>query len=136
MRTPFLMMMLVVMSLVACSPAPKPPVTDEVPEVEAGAGDSIRTKTGETFTVALESNPTTGYGWALDGKEDATVVRKVSDEFVGKPHPPGMVGVGGTERWTFQAAKPGKTALRFIYRRPWEKDVAPVRERTVQVLVE
>lgn len=135
MRKPFLMMM-VGLSLAACSPAPKPPVTAEAPEAETDAGDSIRTKTGETFTVALDSNPTTGYGWALDGKEDGTVVRKVSDAYVGKAHPPGMVGVGGTERWTFQAEKKGKTALHFIYRRPWEKDAAPVRERTVQVLVE
>ena len=135
MKKPWVMMV-VGMSLAACGPAPKPRVTDDVPEAETEAGDSIRKKTGETFTVALESNPTTGYGWALDGKEDGTVVRKVSDEFVGKAHPPGMVGVGGTERWTFQAAKKGKTALHFIYRRPWEKDAAPIRERTIQVLVE
>ena len=133
MRTPFLMMM-VGLSLAACGPTPKPPVADEVPE--AVDGDSIRKKPGEAFTVALESNPTTGYGWTLDGKEDGTVVRKVGDEYIGNAHPPGMVGVGGTERWKFQAEKKGKTALRFIYRRPWEKDVAPARERTIQVLVE
>ncbi len=129
-------MLMVMLSLAACGPAPKPPVTDEAPEAKTEAGDSIRKKTGETFTVALESNPTTGYGWALDGKEDGTVVRKLSDEFVGQAHPPGMVGVGGTERWKFQAEKKGKTSLHFIYRRPWEKDTKPVRERTVQVLVE
>ncbi len=129
-----MMMVAVAMSLTACGPAPKPPVAAEVPE--ADAGDAVRKKTGETFTVALDSNPTTGYRWTLDGKEDATVVRKVSDEYVGQAHPPGMVGVGGTERWKFQAEKKGKTALHFIYRRPWEKEAEPARERTINVLIE
>lgn len=127
-------MLVLAMSLTACGPAPKPPVSAEVPEVDVG--DSIRSKPGETFTVALDANPSTGYGWALDGKEDATVVKKLSDEYVSRPHPQGMVGVGGTERWKFQAVKPGKTVLYFTYRRPFEKEAAPARERTVHVLVE
>ncbi|MCB1278224.1 protease inhibitor I42 family protein [Prosthecobacter sp.] len=142
MSKPFVILLLV-MNLAACGPDPKPSVKEETPEApktEAEAkkedGDSIRKKTGETFTVDLESNPTTGYGWALDGKEDATVVRKVSDEFVGTPHPPGVVGVGGTEQWKFQAEKKGKTTLHFIYRRPWEKGIDPIRERTINVSVE
>ena len=133
MRTLFLMLVLA-LCLTACGPAPKPPVPAEVPE--ADAGDAIRTKPGETFTVALDANPSTGYGWALDGKEDATVVKKLSDEYVSRPHPQGMVGVGGTERWKFQAVKPGKTVLHFTYRRPFEKEAAPARERTVQVMIE
>ena len=127
-----LMLMLMVLSLAACGPAPKPPVAAE----EADAGDSIRKKPGETFTVELESNPSTGYRWELDGKEDATVVRKLSDAYRSRPHAPEMVGVGGTERWQFQAEKPGKTVLHFIYRRPFEKEAAPAREGTVNVLVE
>ena len=92
---PIKLMMVLAMSLTACGPAPKPPVPAEVPE--ADAGDSVRKKTGEIFTVVLNSNPTTAYRWALDGKEDATLVRKLSDEYLSRPHPPGMVGVGGTE---------------------------------------
>lgn len=131
---PMLWMMVLAMSLTACGPAPKPPVPVEVSETDAG--DSIRKKPGETFTLELDSNPSTGYRWALDGKEDATVVKKLSDEFVSRPHPPGMVGVGGTERWKFQAVKPGKTALHFTYRRPFEKESEPARERTINVLIE
>ena len=131
---PTMWMMVLAMSLTACGPAPKPSVPAEVPETDAG--DSIRKKPGETFTVELDSNPSTGYRWALDGKEDATVVKKLSDEFVSRPHPPGMVGVGGTERWKFQVVKPGKTALHFTCRRPFEKDAEPARERTINVLIE
>lgn len=133
MRNPWIMMM-GVMSLAACGPVPKPPVTKT--EAEPVAGESVRKRVGETFTVALESNPTTGYGWALDGTEDGTVVRKVGDEYVGKSHPPGMVGVGGMEQWKFRAEKKGTTMLRFIYRRPWETKTGPIRERTIHVLVE
>ena len=108
MRTPFLIL-----------------VPAEVPEVDAG--DSIRTKPGETFTVALDGK---------EDSEDSAVVKKLSDEYVSRPHPQGMVGVGGTERWKFQAVKPGKTVLHFTYRRPFETEAAPARERTVQVMIE
>lgn len=127
-------MMILAISLTACGPGPQPVVPAEVPEAEKG--DELRKKTGDIFVIALESNPTTGYSWALDGTEDATVVRKVSDAYVGQAHAPGLVGVGGTEQWTFKAEKKGRTALHLIYRRPWEKGLDPVRERRISVEVD
>jgi predicted secreted protein len=37
-----------------------------------------------------------------------------------------MVGVGGVFVATFKAVRAGKTTVRMEYRRPWEKDVAPI----------
>ena len=149
----YMAMLLVMMTLTACGPDPQPAEPAEVPAVPEAVkeepketpkeavkaeakGDVLRKKTGETFVIELESNPSTGFRWALDGTEDATVVRKVSDGYASHAHAPGLVGVGGTETWTFQAAKKGQTALHFIYHRPWEKGLDPARERTIQVEVE
>jgi len=98
--------------------------------------ETITKKAGETFTIPLESNITTGYSWALDGKEDSAVVRKLGHDYVSDPHLPGMVGYGGTEHWEFRAGKKGSTILHFVYRCAWEKDVEPARERSFKVVVQ
>jgi inhibitor of cysteine peptidase len=45
------------------------------------------------------------------------------------------MGQGGTEVWHFQALKPGKTALNFIYVRPWEKNIPPVKKQKIEVKI-
>lgn len=130
-------LMLVALSLIACQSAPKLTLPSDGTAVkDADQVETIRRKAGGTFTIPLESNHTTGYSWTLDGKEDSTVVRKVGSDYINDPHLPGMVGFGGTERWKFRAEKKGTTVLHFIYRRPWEKDVKPARERSFKVVVE
>ena len=134
MKTP-IAMILVAASLTACQSTPKRPVPSELAADAVQAGPISR-KPGETFTIALKANHTTGYSWALDGKEDSTVVLKVSDDYISDRHMPGMVGFGGTEQWKFRAEKKGTTVLHFIYRRPWEKNAKPAEERSFKVRVE
>jgi len=57
-------------------------------------------------------------------------------EFMEDVHPFGMVGVGGTEIWRFRAVKAGRQTLWLHYSRPWEKDVAPVKTVSFNVLVQ
>ena len=130
--------LLLSMNVVACQPKPPVPVPVAVDRQAADSADAVHVKVGETFTIKLASNPTTGFRWLLDltrEAEDAAVVSKVSDDYVADAHAPGMVGVGGTERWTFRAEKPGSMVLPFVYRRAWEKGVAPAEQRMITVQV-
>lgn len=129
-----LVMMMVTMNFAACQSATTP--SEGTGGKEAPQAGTVRKKTGETFTIALESNHTTGFSWALDGKEESSVVHKLSDDYINDPHLPGMVGYGGTEHWKFRAEKQGTTVLHFVYRRPWEKGSKPARERSIKVVVE
>ena len=111
--------------LSACSPAAKQ-ASVEVPlddftnqnhisrEVTVNAGDS--------FTLTLGSNPTTGFTWPDEPQiGDQTVLRQTGHEFVPpeQTEPP-IEGAGGEDVWTFKALKKGTTEVSMEYSRPWE----------------
>lgn len=78
---------------------------------------------GSTVTVALCSNPTTGFQWGQAKVADQTVVAETGHEFVapgnaenGEP----LMGAPGQDVWTFKALKKGSTNISIDYSRPWE----------------
>lgn len=84
-------------------------------EVEVAVGDS--------FTVTLCSNPSTGLRWAeLAEISDQTVVEQVDHKYVAPPEKrgPPPPGTPGEEVWTFKALKEGKSTLSMEYGQPWE----------------
>jgi len=79
---------------------------------------------GDSFTVTLCSNPTTGFQWLESAQiSDQTVLEQVDHKFVppeakdDRPSPP---GTGGKEVWTFKALKKGTSTISMEYSRPWE----------------
>lgn len=121
-----------------CSPAPDASSpTDGASRVELTAADSGQTLAlGQRVTVALASNPSTGYRWALTDSVGGALVQDGEPAYVQDVSAPGMVGVGGRETWTFQAALVGSGTLRLVYRRPSEPDDAsPPDSFSVPVVV-
>jgi len=91
-------------------------------------GRSIELKVGESFTVVLEGNPTTGYSWQVEGVDEAILS-------VGEPDyksDSDLVGSGGTFTFTFTALSAGESQVRLGYSRPWES-VAPLQSFTLNV---
>ena len=81
-------------------------------EVSAAVGDS--------FTVKLCSNPTTGFQWSESAQiSDPTVVQQMDHESL-PPETEGLVGAPGKEVWTFKALKKGTSTISVEYGRPWE----------------
>ena len=119
--------MLILFSLSACSGGTQTLTAED-------SGKSVQIKTGETFTITLESNPTTGYQWTvLD--VDEKILSQVGDaEYQSKGTV--MPGSGGEETFTFKALASGKTELLLGYERPWEEDVDPVESFIITVIVE
>jgi predicted secreted protein len=74
---------------------------------------SYQLAVGETLTVRLPANATTGFEWRL---VDSTggVVTLSSEQYVMSPAPEGMVGTGGSMLWRLVAARPGRDTLRFV----------------------
>ena len=117
----------VLLSLVACSPAPK-----QV-SIEVSCDDFIKLEppraiskdgevaVGDLFAVTLCSSPTTGFKWELPKITDQTVLQQVDHKF----EPPEITkppkeGAAGKEVWLFKALKEGKTTISMEYSRPWE----------------
>ena len=95
---------------------------------------TISVNKGQTKRITLESNPSTGYSWALTKtvkKHDPIVITKSG--YI--PEQTDRVGAGGMQFWDIKARMPGKTELLFEYKRPWEKNTAPVKTKEVIIYV-
>lgn len=86
-------------------------------KVYTKANPDITTKVGESFTIELASNASTGYHWELTGPLSPAVV-KVSDTYVPGKSAEGQVGVPGTEQWVFKGASPGQALIQMEYMPP------------------
>jgi inhibitor of cysteine peptidase len=90
---------------------------------------------GQVLFVTLDSNATTGYRWQVASIEPA-VLRQVGEaEYKQSWAMPGMVGVGGTETFKFEAVSSGMAKLTLNYVRSWEKDIAPAKTFSVTITV-
>ncbi|MBA4396564.1 MAG: hypothetical protein C0394_04165 [Syntrophus sp. (in: bacteria)] len=95
---------------------------------EQGFSDPTRpvaVNAGQTFTLRLRSNPTTGYIWEL-----AEPLKEGILSFIGREYQADKtdrVGAGGTEIWTFKSVGTGETRIKLKYIRPWEKDTLPAQ---------
>jgi len=91
----------------------------------------IVARAGQTFSVTLESNPSTGYRWQLAKPVDNSIITLVSSDYVvGEGE---LIGAGGEEIWTFKVIKSGRARIYFKYVRPWEKDVPPAKTRNIDI---
>lgn len=99
------------------------------------SGQEYQVPAGQTFIVALYSNPTTGYAWTLKNAGDGQVVTPVVDFYrseAGGNEP--LVGQGGRHYWQFKALRAGSAQLQLVYARPWES-VQPAQVFNLTVMV-
>ena len=99
-------------------------------------GKTVTVRPGDTVRIKLKSNRTTGYSWAMSGKLDEKVLKSEGNEYKVDEHPAGMVGVGGSDVWTFKALAAGRTEIVLGYARPWEKDKEPAQAFKLTVVVD
>lgn len=78
----------------------------------------IVTHVGDTVSIGLPSNPTTGYSWRLKEPHRKDILEFTGSEYI--PDGNAQLGSGGKEVWNFKATAEGATPLVFIYKRPWE----------------
>lgn len=81
----------------------------------------LSVKTGDSFTVTLCSNPTTGFQWESAVISDQSILTETSHQYVSpESEPPPPPGTPGQDVWTFQALKKGTSTISIAYSRPWE----------------
>ncbi len=111
----------------------------ESKNVAADASDSGKTieiSAGDSLTVTLDSNPTTGFSWALKGIGNESVLEQTGHEFKAAPasNTP-LLGAGGKEIWTFKALNKGTSTINMEYIRSWEQGVEPQETFALTVVV-
>jgi len=104
--------------LSACSPTPSSPM--ELTTKDSGSHRTLAV--GQQLTVSLDSNPSTGYRWALDGALPGTLQQVGAPKYTDTSH---ALGGGGTEVWTFKAIAKGSGSLKLKYWRSFEPTATP-----------
>lgn len=99
----------------------------------ADNGTTLSLRVGESLSVALSGNASTGYSWSL--KHSGAPVLVQSGTAAAEASATGLVGAPEVTTWNFTAQQAGDAALQFEYRRPWEKDAAPAQAFAVTVSV-
>jgi inhibitor of cysteine peptidase len=99
----------------------------------------VELKAGDVFTVALDSNATTGFIWTEQAKiADGNILKQTGHEYIApranddtKP----VAGMSGIEEWWFTAGRTGVTTATMSYSRPWEGGEKDVRTFVLTVIV-
>ncbi len=106
--------------------SPNQPAESSVDKTLTNADNKseVALQVGDTLTVELNSNPSTGYSWQIS-TVDAKVLQPVGEPQFSLGNKTPVPGAGGTQTFTFNAVGKGKTTLTLIYVRPWETTVTP-----------
>ncbi len=95
-------------------------------------GRQIELTKGQSFTISLESQISTGYSWEVF-YQDLGIVQQIGDAKVEQINNV----VGGTEIQTFKfkTISRGNTTLNLVYHRLWEKDIPPLKNYSIHLVV-
>ena len=99
---------------------------------EKDLGRTVEIGVGDILEVVLRGNPTTGYIWDV-ASPDKGILKQVGEtEF--RPDRKAR-GSNGNIVLRFEAARIGKTSLKLIYHRPFEKNRPQMKTFEVSVKV-
>ncbi|MDR2710643.1 MAG: protease inhibitor I42 family protein [Burkholderiales bacterium] len=104
---------------------------------EALNGADIPLVVGQQLDVRLQSNRSTGHQW-VQTEPMRGMLRDASPRYELPPAPAGAepnAGAGGTEIFSFTAARPGVQMLAFEYRRTWETETPSAAIKIVRYQV-
>ena len=99
---------------------------------EKNSGCTLQLNPGDSLSVQLAGNITTGYQWEIVAV-DKLILRPAGEpEYAADSK---AIGAGGMYTFRFEAVTTGSACLKMIYHRPWEKNVAPLRTFQVSVII-
>lgn len=101
--------------------------------VPHGTEDARRVALGGTTSIALSSNPSTGFGWSLDTTASTGLghIALADEGFIRSDS--GLVGAPGRRWWRVTGVSAGRASVVFVYRRAWEQETPPAKRRTVVI---
>ena len=95
-------------------------------------GRKVEIRKGQVLAVDLEGNPTTGYTWEAQDLDTGIIQQQGNPAYQSRSD---LIGSPGVQKFTFKAVGAGKTTLKMIYHRPWEKGKEPLKVFSVSITV-
>jgi inhibitor of cysteine peptidase len=102
----------------------------------ADRGGRIEIRAGDTVTVRLPENPTTGYQWQIAADSSAplgAIASLIHQNF--SPAATSAAGAGGERTLVFEAKAPGEASLRLLSKPSWRGDEAAAQDFTIDLVV-
>jgi inhibitor of cysteine peptidase len=99
--------------------------------IEKDSGKLIEMRIGNSILVELPGNPTTGYTWEVSSIDPLILHKSGDSKFSTNSN---VIGSPGKMTLRFKVVGEGKTALVLAYRRSWEKNIAPIKTFSVNVI--
>ncbi len=118
--------------LTACGASDAGPAEHAV-YTDADNGRTVTAAVGDSITVRLSENPSTGYAWKATYSEG---LEPLDDESVTPSSSPDVVGAAGVRVLTVEVAANGSQSIEAVYERPWEAGMtepAQVFSLTIEV---
>jgi len=112
---------LVAITLVLCAGCSQVPVEVSCDDFtkQHNITKEVKVAVGDSFTVTLCSNPTTGFEWSESAQiSNQHVLEQTAHEFT--PPEGDTPGAAGEETWIFEALEKGTTEVTMEYSRLWE----------------
>ena len=106
------------------------PVRVQLHQIDSGR--SLNIETDDTLEIVLDCNPTTGYQWKVQ-PWDTKIIEEIDKPVYESKSD--VIGSGGQITFHFKAISPGRTSLKLIYFRPFEKNVPPAKTFEVNIVV-
>jgi predicted secreted protein len=106
--------------------------------VESDNGKSYTVKVGDTISVVLAGNPTTGYEWESAMAEEIAPLLTLNGgkaTYTPDKVEAGVVGSGGKYTFVFTAAASGQVELKLKYWRSFEAQAEPLQTFGVTITV-
>lgn len=94
-------------------------------------------KVNDTLTFKMEGNPSTGYSWSSNINQyegDFKIVTDAYEEDDNKPED--IIGAPSIQVYQYVPLKAGTYTIHFEYKRGWEKNTPPLKQKTVILKVD
>lgn len=95
-------------------------------------GKTIQAHVGDEIAIALDANPTTGYGWSVERIDGKLLILKQSN-FAASSN---AIGSGGTQTVTFVAESIGTANLQLKYWRSFAGEKSITRRFAVTIQIQ
>ncbi|MGZ8224575.1 MAG: protease inhibitor I42 family protein [Methylobacter sp.] len=98
---------------------------------ERDSGKTVGINVADELEIVLPANPTTGYIWETDSPGCNFLSHSKVDFLPGDK----TIGSGGFEINRFKANAEGTCQLKFIFHRPFEHNVLPIKTFTLTIII-
>jgi predicted secreted protein len=102
---------------------------------KSDSGKRVKVAKGKTFKVRLKQHTGGGYLWRYAKRPDRAVVKRVKKRTITPCKAAYCVGGNSIIVWTFKAVGRGRTKIRLVEQRPFEKDKKPINRFKLSVRV-